>query len=237
MIEIRLSRVGEIIGAEVPAGLAERAVEGVSTDSRQIEKGDLFFALKGENFDLILLDIWLPEMNGIEVLENVKNSEESTQVVMISGHGSIGTAVKATKLGAFDFLEKPLSLEKVVLTVKNALRHKKLEEENIQLRQRVKAKYHLIGKSAAMQKLKQEIDIAAPTDGRVLIYGEAGTELFFSGDQLVSFVKALQTNLIIEKPSPYTVVRELDALDEAGQFELNRVIQDKILVHEDKLNR
>ena len=68
--------------------------------------------LKGENFDLILLDIWLPEMNGIEVLEKVKNSEESTQVVMISGHGSIGTAVKATKLGAFDFLEKPLSLEK-----------------------------------------------------------------------------------------------------------------------------
>jgi two-component system nitrogen regulation response regulator NtrX len=131
--------------------------------------------LKSENFDLVLLDIWLPEMNGIQVLEKIKNNEENTKVVMISGHGSVETAVKATKLGAYDFLEKPLSLEKVVLTVKNAMRQKKLEEENIQLRQRVKGKYHLIGKSLAMQKLKQEIDIAAPTDGRVLIYGEAGT--------------------------------------------------------------
>jgi two-component system nitrogen regulation response regulator NtrX len=131
--------------------------------------------LRNENFDLVLLDIWLPQMNGLDVLEKVKKSEEETQVVMISGHGSIATAVKATKLGAFDFLEKPLSLDKVVLTVKNALRQQRLEEENIQLREKIKAKYQLIGESHAIQKLKQEIKLAAPTNGRVLIYGETGT--------------------------------------------------------------
>ena len=84
--------------------------------------------LKNENFGLVLLDIWLPQMSGLDVLAKLNTEEEDFQVVMISGHGSIATAVKATKLGAFDFLEKPLSLEKVVLTVKNALRQKKLEE-------------------------------------------------------------------------------------------------------------
>jgi len=131
--------------------------------------------LKNENFDLVLLDIWLPQMSGLDVLAKIKTEEDNYQVVMISGHGSIATAVKATKLGAFDFLEKPLSLEKVVLTIKNALRQKKLEEENIHLRERVKGKYHLIGESPAIQKLKNEINLAAPTNGRVLIYGETGT--------------------------------------------------------------
>ncbi len=131
--------------------------------------------LKNENFDLVLLDIWLPQMSGLDVLAKIKVTEEDSQVVMISGHGSIATAVKATKLGAFDFLEKPLSLEKVVLTVKNALRQKKLEEENIQLREKVHAKFKLIGESPAIQKLKNEIKLAAPTNGRVLIYGETGT--------------------------------------------------------------
>ncbi len=137
------------------------------------EKGLDF--LKRENFDLVLLDIWLPKMSGLDVLEKAKKSEESLQVVMISGHGSIATAVKATKLGAYDFLEKPLTLEKVILTAKNALRQRKLEEENIQLRARIKAKYHLIGESPAILKLKDEIKLAAPTNGRVLIYGETGT--------------------------------------------------------------
>ena len=86
--------------------------------------------LKNKNFDLVLLDIWLPQMSGLDVLAKLKTEEEDSQVVMISGHGSIATADTATTLGAFDFLEKPLSLEKVVLTVKNALRQKKLVEEN-----------------------------------------------------------------------------------------------------------
>lgn len=131
--------------------------------------------LKGDNFGLVFLDILLPEMNGIEVLENIQNAEDNTQVIIITAHGSIDMAVKATKLGAFDFLEKPLTLEKVVLTAKNALKQKELEEENIQFRERIRAKYKLIGKSAHIQKLREKIKTAAPTDGRVLIYGENGT--------------------------------------------------------------
>jgi two-component system nitrogen regulation response regulator NtrX len=114
-------------------------------------------------------------MNGIELLKKIKAMNENSQVVMISGHGTIETAVVATKLGAYDFLEKPLSLEKVILTVKNALRQKKLEEENIQLREKIRAKYHLIGKSSAIQKIREKIKGVAPTSAPVLIYGENGT--------------------------------------------------------------
>ncbi len=136
---------------------------------------DCLKLIEWQNFDLILLDIWLPEMDGIEVLKKIKTMDENPQVVMISGHGTVETAVKATKLGAYDFLEKPLSLEKVVLTVKNALRQKRLEEENIQLRQKIKVKHHLIGKSPSIKKLRDEIKKTAPTNGGVLIYGESGT--------------------------------------------------------------
>jgi len=136
---------------------------------------DALKLLKGQNFDLILLDIWLPQMNGIEILEKIKKMDENPQVVMISGHGSVETAVQAIKLGAYDFLEKPLSLEKVILTVKNALMQKKLEEENIQLRESIHLKRHLIGKSDPVQKLRDEIEKAAPTNAPVLIYGEDGT--------------------------------------------------------------
>jgi two-component system nitrogen regulation response regulator NtrX len=131
--------------------------------------------LRTQNFGLVLVDIWLPEMSGLDVLAQIRSMEERPQVVVISGHGTVETAVRATKLGAFDFLEKPLSLEKVVLTVKNALVQHKLEEENILLRERLKVRYHLIGKSAPIQKLRNEIKKAAPTNGRVLISGENGT--------------------------------------------------------------
>jgi two-component system nitrogen regulation response regulator NtrX len=131
--------------------------------------------LKSQNVDLVLLDIWLPGMSGIDALKKIKTMEENPQVVMISGHGTIETAVIATKLGAHDFLEKPLSLEKVVLTVGNALRQKKLEEENIRLREKQRSKYYLVGQSRSMQKLKEGIDRAASSSGRVLIFGENGT--------------------------------------------------------------
>ncbi len=131
--------------------------------------------LKSQNVDLVLLDIWLPKMSGIDVLKKIKAMEESPPVVMISGHGTIETAVTATKLGAHDFLEKPLSLEKVVLTVRNALRQKKLEEENILLRERQRSRYYLIGESPSIQRLRREIDVAAQSGGPVLIYGENGT--------------------------------------------------------------
>jgi len=131
--------------------------------------------LKSQNVDLVLLDIWLPNMSGIEVLKKIKAMEESPQVVMISGHGTIETAVTATKLGAHDFLEKPLSLEKVVLTVRNALRQKKLEEENVLLRERQRGRYYLIGESPSIQTLRRDIDVAAQSGGPVLVYGENGT--------------------------------------------------------------
>jgi two-component system nitrogen regulation response regulator NtrX len=131
--------------------------------------------LKSQNVDLVLLDIWLPKMSGIEVLKKIKAMEESPPVVMISGHGTIETAVTATKLGAHDFLEKPLSLEKVILTVRNALRQKKLEEENLLLRERQRGRYYLIGESPSIRKLRKEIETAAASAGTVLIYGENGT--------------------------------------------------------------
>ncbi len=148
--------------------------EGFAVKTAESGEGGLE-ALKSQNFDLVLLDIWLPQMGGLEVLERIKAGEENPQVVMISGHGTIETAVKATRLGAFDFLEKPLSLEKVILTAQNALRQKRLEEENIQLREKVPIKYPLIGRSPAIQKLRRDIELAAPSGGRVLIYGENGT--------------------------------------------------------------
>jgi two-component system nitrogen regulation response regulator NtrX len=132
-------------------------------------------ALQKGAFGLILLDIWLPEMNGLDVLRRVRMMDAPPQVVVISGHGTVETAVKATKLGAFDFLEKPLTLEKVVLTVQNALRQQKLEEENLQLREKTRARTHLVGRSPAISKLREEIKKAAPTDGRVLLTGENGT--------------------------------------------------------------
>ncbi|MFW6130968.1 MAG: sigma-54-dependent transcriptional regulator [Candidatus Aminicenantaceae bacterium] len=131
--------------------------------------------LEKDNFDLVLLDIWLPEMDGVDVLKTIKELNGDYSIIMISGHGNVETAVKTTKLGAYDFLEKPLTLEKVVLTVKNALRQKNLEEENILLREEIRDKFHFIGKDPSINKLKKEINLAAPTNGCVLISGENGT--------------------------------------------------------------
>lgn len=125
--------------------------------------------------DLVLLDIWMPGMDGIEVLERIKSLNPSLPVIMISGHANIELAVKATKLGAFDFIEKPLSLDKVLLTVNNALKVAKLEQENIALRQVVERRYEIVGASPAIQHLKEQMKIVAPTNGWVLISGENGT--------------------------------------------------------------
>jgi two-component system nitrogen regulation response regulator NtrX len=125
--------------------------------------------------DLVLLDIWMPGMDGIEVLEKMKGQIPNLPVVMISGHGNIELAVKAVKLGAYDFIEKPLSLEKVLLAVNNALLFSKLEQENQSLRKEVERKYEIVGNSAEVQKLKEQIKIVAPTNGWVLINGENGT--------------------------------------------------------------
>lgn len=132
-------------------------------------------AVSHHSFDVIFLDVWLPGIDGIEVLKQVRSVRPSQYVIMISGHGTIETAVQAVKLGAFDFIEKPLSLEKVLLVLEHALRQKKLEEENRRLRDFVRQETAMIGNSVPMQALRQQIEYAAPTEGRVLIYGENGT--------------------------------------------------------------
>jgi len=126
-------------------------------------------------FDLVLLDVWLPKMDGLAALEKINEQENPPMVVMISGHANIETAVRATKLGAFDFLEKPLSLEKTVVTVKNALEFLRLESENRRLRAELEHRHQILGNSVPMKALRQQIALTAPTTGRVLIYGESGT--------------------------------------------------------------
>ncbi len=125
--------------------------------------------------ELVLLDIWLPGMDGIGALKEVQGAFPDLPVIMISGHANIETAVKTTKLGAYDFIEKPLSLDKVILTVEHALEHKRLTEENKALRLRALSKYEIIGKSKAMMALKNDIKRVAPTNSWVLITGENGT--------------------------------------------------------------
>jgi len=123
----------------------------------------------------VLLDIWLPDIDGIEVLKKIKEQQPEIIVIMMSGHGTIETAVKATKLGAYDFIEKPLSMEKVSLIVKHAIDRQRLEEDNLLLRQKIEKKYELIGSSEKMEQLKEQIKIAGPSSSRVLISGENGT--------------------------------------------------------------
>ncbi len=125
--------------------------------------------------DLILLDIWMPGMDGLETLERLKTIFPQLTVIMISGHGTIETAVRTTKLGAFDFIEKPLSLEKILITVANALRLKELSVENEELKRVIGNEFELIGDSQAMGALREQIMLAAPTSASVLVTGENGT--------------------------------------------------------------
>jgi two-component system, NtrC family, nitrogen regulation response regulator NtrX len=148
--------------------------EGYAVDS--VGSGEECLArLANRNVDLVLLDVWLPKMDGLQTLERMRQEGRFPMVVMISGHGNIETAVRATKLGAFDFVEKPLSLEKTTLSVKKAFEFLRLEEENRRLREELGQRYKVLGDSVPMKALRQQIGLAAPTNGRVLIYGESGT--------------------------------------------------------------
>ncbi|MBC8167637.1 MAG: sigma-54-dependent Fis family transcriptional regulator, partial [Bryobacteraceae bacterium] len=144
----------------------ECASEGESCIARLIER----------SFDVVLLDVWLPGIDGLETLERIQRlpASERPAVVMISGHGNIETAVKATKLGAFDFLEKPLTIDKVTLIVKNAASQRRLERQVEQLRDRGTSP-RIIGESIPMKALRQQLALMASTNGRVLIFGESGT--------------------------------------------------------------
>ncbi|MPY87660.1 MAG: response regulator [Luteitalea sp.] len=132
-------------------------------------------ATASRRFDMILLDVWLPGIDGLATLERLRERHVDVAVVMISGHGSIESAVRAIKMGAFDFIEKPLSLEKTVLVVRNALRQRELEAENRALRAHVDRQHVMVGESFVMRQLREQVAMAAPTNGRVLVYGENGT--------------------------------------------------------------
>ncbi|MFH1102217.1 MAG: sigma-54 dependent transcriptional regulator [Pseudomonadota bacterium] len=125
--------------------------------------------------DLVLLDIWMPGIDGIETLKELKKENPSIQVIIITGHGTIETAVKATKLGAFDFIEKPLSIDKIIVAISNALNFRRLEEENKYLRKKTIEKHSINGNSPSILELKKQIAAAAPTDKWILITGENGT--------------------------------------------------------------
>ncbi len=147
------------------------AAEAVGTGEECLEK------LAADCFDAVLLDVWLPGMDGLAVLERVREAPPAGAPVfiMISGHGSIESAVRATKLGAFDFLEKPLTIERVLLVLRNALEHRRLQLEVAELRQAARPKPEIIGESVPIKALRQQIALMAATNGRVLIYGESGT--------------------------------------------------------------
>jgi two-component system nitrogen regulation response regulator NtrX len=154
--------------------------EGFSADA--VASGEeCLKAIEQRAYGCVLLDVWLPGISGLETLSQMRNSNCDAAVVIISGHGNIQTAVRATKLGAFDFIEKPLSIEKTVLTVRNALRQRQLEFANEELAAELKEEYAMVGESVAMRALRKQIAVVAPTDGRVLISGESG-----AGKELVA---------------------------------------------------
>ena len=126
-------------------------------------------------YDAVLLDIKMPVLDGLEVLDNLKAQKITSPVIMVSGHGDIQTAVECTKLGAFDFLEKPLNRDKLLLAVRNAIRQSHLEAENSEFRERVEKQYQIIGQTSSIRDLKDQIERAAPTKATVLITGESGT--------------------------------------------------------------
>jgi two-component system, NtrC family, nitrogen regulation response regulator NtrX len=148
--------------------------------------------------DLVVLDIKMPQLDGLEVLKQLKAEDASPPVVMLSGHGTVKTAVEATKLGAFDFIEKPPETDRILLVVRNALSHKKLSDENRRLKLSFDSRYRLVGHSAALEKVSESIERAAPTSATVLITGESGV-----GKELVA--RAIHRNSL-RKDEPFVQV-------------------------------
>jgi two-component system nitrogen regulation response regulator NtrX len=148
--------------------------EGYAVDAVESGEACLDRVLRAP-YDVIVLDIWLPGIDGLATLARLRERRVDAPVVMISGHGNIESAVRAIKMGAFDFVEKPLSLEKTVLVVGNAVRQRRLEAENRALRAHVDRRLTMVGESYVMGQLREQVAMAAPTNGRVLIFGENGT--------------------------------------------------------------
>ena len=137
--------------------------------------GEALELLRDAAYDVVLLDIWLPDRDGLDTLTEIRQMEATNvpEVVIISGHGTIEAAVRATKLGAYDFLEKPLSLDRTLIVLKNAMKARQMREDNQEFSRQL-TKGTVTGNSVPMKALRQQIKLMAPTNGRVLIYGESG---------------------------------------------------------------
>jgi two-component system nitrogen regulation response regulator NtrX len=163
--------------AEIRSSLEEILREEGYGVACAADAGEAVALLRDARYDVVLLDIWLPGRDGLELLSDLREMPPETrpEAVMISGHGTIEAAVKATKLGAYDFLEKPLSLERTLIVLKNAVEARRLRTENEEFKRQFSAAAILTGESVPLKALRQQIRLMAPTNGRVLIYGESGT--------------------------------------------------------------
>ncbi|HLA96213.1 MAG TPA: sigma-54 dependent transcriptional regulator [Pyrinomonadaceae bacterium] len=209
--------IDSVLIVDDESGIRE-SLRGVLEDEgfvvQTVASGEACLKMTGEeSFACILLDIWLGKgIDGLETLKRLREDGSDAAVVMISGHGNIETAVRSTKLGAFDFIEKPLSLERTVVTVKNAIRQRTLEKANEQLQKELADEYLMVGESIAMRALRKQIAIVAPSDGRVLISGESGT-----GKELVARAIHAQSK---RKGTPFVEINSAAIPEELVESEL-----------------
>ncbi len=163
--------------ADIRDSLAEILTEEGYAVASTATAAEALLLLRDARYDVLLLDIWLPDRDGLDVLSEVGAlaAEGRPEVIMVSGHGNIETAVRATKLGAFDFLEKPLGIERTLITIRNAVEKRQLRADNRELKQQVPGGASITGASVSAKALRQQIRLMAPTNGRVLIFGESGT--------------------------------------------------------------
>ena len=169
--------------AEIRESLGEILKEDGYTVTSTATASEALVLLRDASYDVLLLDIWLPDRDGLDVLTEIRSLaiESTPEVIIISGHGTIETAVRATKLGAFDFLEKPLSIDRTLILLKNAVEARRLRSENQEFKRQLLMHVPITGESVSIKALRQQIKLMAPTNGRVLIYGESG-----SGKELIA---------------------------------------------------
>jgi len=169
--------------AEIRESLGEILKEDGYAVTSTATASEALVLLRDASYDVMLLDIWLPDRDGLDVLTEVRSLaiESTPEVIIISGHGTIETAVRATKLGAFDFLEKPLSIDRTLILLKNAVQARRLRSENQEFKRQLLMHVPITGESVSIKALRQQIKLMAPTNGRVLIYGESG-----SGKELIA---------------------------------------------------
>lgn len=169
--------------AEIRESLAEILKEEGFTVTTTGSASETMLLLRDASYDIVLLDIWLPDRDGLEVLQEMQtlNTTEKPEIIIISGHGTIETAVRATKLGAYDFLEKPLSMDRTLILINNALEARRLRAQNDEFKRQLAPETTVTGESVPVKALRQQIKVMAPTNGRVLIFGESG-----SGKELIA---------------------------------------------------